>query len=86
MPTTHADPVGDRETRRPPVEFMLLNLPAQQQEIIVATYFRHRTTREAAEQLGLTPDGAKARLYQAMRSLSEMVATGWPSAPPASSD
>lgn len=78
MPTSHADPIGDRETGRPPVELMLRSLPPQHREIIVATYFRRRTTREAARLLGLAPDAAKARLYQAMRDLSDMVATGWP--------
>lgn len=73
MPTT-----PDLETRRPPVEMMLGSLPAQHQEIIIATYFRHRTIREAAGQLGLTPGTARARLYEAMRGLSEMVATSWP--------
>ena len=66
------------ETERPPVELMLRSLPAQHQEIIIATYFRHRTTDEAARHLGLAPGAAKARLYQAMRDLSSMVATGWP--------
>ena len=46
----------------------------------MATYFRRRTTREAARLLGLTPGAAKARLYQAMRDLSDMVAIGWPEA------
>ena len=79
MPTTSADLVGDRETQRPPVQTMLGSLPAQHREIIIATYFRHRTIGEAAGQLGLTPGAAKARLYEAMRDLSEMATTGWPS-------
>jgi DNA-directed RNA polymerase specialized sigma24 family protein len=78
MPTRHADPIGHRETQRPPMERMLQSLPAQHREIIVATYFRRRTTREAARLLGLAPGAAKARLYQAMRDLSDMLATGWP--------
>jgi len=41
----------------------------------VATYFRGRTTREAAQVLGLAPADAKARLYQAMRDLSLMIDT-----------
>jgi RNA polymerase sigma-70 factor (ECF subfamily) len=60
------------------METMLRNLPAQHLEIIVATYFRRRTTHEAAPLLGLTPAVAKARLYQAMRDLSLMVATSHP--------
>jgi len=60
------------------VRLMLGSLPAQHQEIIIATYFRRRTIREAAGQLGLAPDTARARLYEAMRDLSDMVATRWP--------
>jgi DNA-directed RNA polymerase specialized sigma24 family protein len=74
MPTRHADPNADCEARRPPIELMLRNLPAQHREIIVATYFRRRTTREAARRLGLTPPAASARLYQAMASLSHLIA------------
>ena len=74
MPTRHAAPMANCETQRPPIELMLRNLPAQHQEIIIATYFRRRTTREAARALGLAPAAATARLYQAMRDLSLMVA------------
>jgi DNA-directed RNA polymerase specialized sigma24 family protein len=69
MPTRHA------ETQRPPIELMLRNLPRRHREILVATYFHRRTTRAAARSLGLTPDTAKVRLYEAMRELSAMVAT-----------
>ncbi|MFI7597774.1 sigma factor-like helix-turn-helix DNA-binding protein [Actinoplanes sp. NPDC049681] len=58
-----------------PVELMLRSLPAPQQEILVATYFRGRTTREAAGELGLAPAAANALLYRAMRGLSLMMAT-----------
>ena len=78
MLTRHADPITVGENQRPPMELMLRSLPTQHREIIVATYFRGRTTREAARMLGLTPAAAKARLYQAMRDLSLMVATGRP--------
>ena len=57
---------------------MLESLPAQHREIIIATYFRGQTTLETAQQLGLAPGTVKARLYQAMRDLSDMVAAGWP--------
>ena len=73
MPTTDADTI---EARHPSMQLMLRNLPAQHREILVATYFRHRTTSEAAEHLGLAPEAAKARLYEAMRDLSLMVAVG----------
>jgi RNA polymerase sigma-70 factor (ECF subfamily) len=62
----------------PTTEAMLRSLPPQHREIIVATYFHHRTTGEAATLLGLTPTTAKARLYHAMRDLSLMVATHRP--------
>ena len=74
MPTRHAEPFTVRETRPPPMEIMLRSLSAEHREIIVATYFRRRTTREAARALGLAPAVARARLYQAMRDLSLMVA------------
>ena len=62
----------------PSTEVMLHSLPPQHREIIVATYFHHRTTGEAAKLLGLSPAAAKARLYHAMRDLSLMVATHSP--------
>ena len=62
----------------PTTEVMLRSLPPQHREIIVVTYFHHRTTGEAATLLGLTPETAKARLYHAMRDLSLMVATHRP--------
>ena len=36
-PIRHADPIGERETQRPPVELMLRTLPTQRREIIDAT-------------------------------------------------
>ena len=53
---------------------LVLRLPTQQREIIVATYFSGRTVREAAWVLGLAPAVAKARLYQAMHDLSLVAA------------
>nr|WP_296069352.1 sigma factor-like helix-turn-helix DNA-binding protein [uncultured Actinoplanes sp.] len=73
MPTRHADPIGDRRPRQPPVD-LLRRLAPEHREILVATYFRRRTTREAARALGLTPQTASMRLYRAMRELSDMVA------------
>lgn len=66
------------EARRPPMELLLQSLPAQPREIIIATYFSGRTTREAARVLGLAPATATARLYQAMHELSRMVAGDGP--------
>jgi DNA-directed RNA polymerase specialized sigma24 family protein len=68
----------DGEAGRLPGEIMLQSLAAEHREIIIATYFRRQTTPDAAQLLGLAPGIAEARLYQAMRDLSEMVAAGWP--------
>jgi DNA-directed RNA polymerase specialized sigma24 family protein len=76
MPNKHAEPVASGE--KPPMELMLQCLPVQHQEIIVATYFRGHTMREAANLLGLPPATAKARLFQAMSDLSLMLATRHP--------
>jgi DNA-directed RNA polymerase specialized sigma24 family protein len=73
MPIRHARSVGGRETRKPPVDLLLQSLPAEQREIIIATYFHRRTTPEAARLLGLAPDVAKTLVYQAMSDLSAMV-------------
>lgn len=78
MPTRNADPITDCDTRQPPTTLMLQCLPAQHREIVVATYFRGRTTLEAARLLGLSPAAAKDRLYHAMRDLSLMVAVSRP--------
>ena len=61
-------------TRRSEMDLMLRSLSAEHREILIATYFQGRTTREAARELGLAPADARARLYQAMRGLSLMVA------------
>ena len=82
MPTRRADPIADSGTRPPPMEQMLRNLPAQHREILVATYFHHRTPDEAARQLGLAPAVAKGRLYEAMRNLSLMLTTSRPDGAP----
>ena len=73
MLTRHAEPVIAEEAPRRPAEEMLLRLPAQHREILVATYFHGRTPQEAAKALGITPAVAKARLHQAMRDLALML-------------
>ena len=78
MVTRAADPVPDREAQRLRVELMLESLPPQHREIIIATYFCGRTPLETAQRLGLAPGTVKVRLYQAMRDLSDMLATRWP--------
>ena len=61
-----------QETRRPSMEEMLHRLPARHREVLVATFFHRRTTTEAARSLKLPPATVKARLYEAMRELSDM--------------
>ncbi|WP_308200921.1 sigma factor-like helix-turn-helix DNA-binding protein [Actinoplanes sp. M2I2] len=78
MPTRHADPIGHRTDQRPQMELMLRQLPAQHRDVLVATYFSHRTTHEAARLLGLSPEAAKFRVYQAMRALSDMLSERGP--------
>jgi DNA-directed RNA polymerase specialized sigma24 family protein len=74
MLTRHAEPVTVRSTPRTPIELMLRSLPDEHREVIIATYFQGRTTRDAARMLGLAPTDVTARLCQAMRVLSVMVA------------
>jgi RNA polymerase sigma factor (sigma-70 family) len=74
MPITRTDPIEGRETQRPPMELMLRELPAPHREVLVATYFHRRTTREAAQLLGIPPAEVSARLYQAMRGLAGKIA------------
>ncbi|WP_305782464.1 sigma factor-like helix-turn-helix DNA-binding protein [Symbioplanes lichenis] len=70
--TSEAPPTARRGT---PLETMLQRLPDQHREVLVATYFRGRTTREAAQVLGIAPATVQVRLYEAMRDLSSMLAT-----------
>lgn len=81
MPTRSAAPTPAGETQRPPIELMIGSLPAQHREILLATYFRGRTTREAARFLGLDPAVVSARLHQAMRCLSVLVSAHRPDHP-----
>jgi DNA-binding CsgD family transcriptional regulator len=78
MPSRHAEPAGGRDMQRPDLDLLLRHLSVRQRQIIVGTYFRGRTTREAARHLGLSPDTAKTELYHAMRALADMLATGRP--------
>ena len=79
---TRPGPVRGPEAQQLQGQLMLGSLPAQHREIIIATYFRGQTTLETARLLGLAPGTVKVRLYQAMRDLSDMVATGWPDRAP----
>ncbi|MEV4642179.1 sigma-70 region 4 domain-containing protein [Actinoplanes sp. NPDC049548] len=78
MLTRHADPATVGRTQQSPPELLLRSLPAEQREVLVATYFCGRTTRDAARVLGLTPAAVNALLYQAMHEMSRMVAADGP--------
>ena len=75
MPTRHAEPIITCTAPQHSMENLLRNLPAQHREVILATFFRRRTTGEAALHLGLAPVVVKSRLYEAMRALSLTIAT-----------
>jgi DNA-directed RNA polymerase specialized sigma24 family protein len=68
-----AKPSGDRDHPRPPLESILRDLAAPHREILVATYFRRQTTRQAAQQLGITHDDARRRVYHATRELTALI-------------
>jgi RNA polymerase sigma-70 factor (ECF subfamily) len=53
---------------------ILRDLPPAHREILVATYFRRQTTRQAAQQLGITHDDARSRVYHATRQLTSAIA------------
>ncbi|WP_306214345.1 sigma factor-like helix-turn-helix DNA-binding protein [Actinoplanes sp. RD1] len=78
MLTRQSRPVTPEAPRRArkgtPMEAMLHRLPSRHREVLVATYFRGRTTREAAQVLGIAPAAVQVRLYEAMRDLASMVA------------
>lgn len=47
----------------------LQSLSPAHQEVLYATYFARRTTREAAAVLGIPPSAVASRLYYALRQL-----------------
>jgi DNA-directed RNA polymerase specialized sigma24 family protein len=66
---SHAGP----DVLRYPIEEILRGLPPAHREILVATYFRRQTTREAARQLDISPEDARRRVYHATRELTAAV-------------
>ncbi len=70
-PRRHRAPSADAP--RLPIESILRDLAAPHREILVATYFRRQTTREAAQQLGITHDDARRRIYHATRELTALI-------------
>ena len=49
------------------------DLPPAHREILIATFFRRQTTRQAARQLGITHEDARRRVYHATRELTAAV-------------
>lgn len=76
-----AKPSADREFLSYPIEAILRALPPAHREILVATYFRRQTTRQAARQLNITPEDARRRVYHATRELTAAVAAARTSRP-----
>jgi DNA-directed RNA polymerase specialized sigma24 family protein len=68
-----AKPSADRDILRYPIEALLRALPPAHREILVATYFRGQTTRQAARQLDITHEDARRRVYHATRELTAAV-------------
>ena len=69
-----AQPNTDRDLLSYPLEAILRALSPAHREILVATYFRRQTTRQAARQLDLTHTDARRRVYHATRELTAAVA------------
>ncbi|MEV6848603.1 sigma factor-like helix-turn-helix DNA-binding protein [Actinoplanes sp. NPDC051411] len=68
-----AKPGAERDILRYPIEAILHALPPAHREILVATYFRRQTTRQAAQQLNITDEDARRRVYHATRELTAAV-------------
>jgi len=56
-----------------PIEEILRALPPAHREILIATYFRRQTTRQAARQLDITHEDARRRVYHATRELTAAI-------------
>ena len=76
MPSA-GDPLDDA-LRAAMVEQAVRGLTRLHREVIVEIYFRGRSSRELADELGL-PDGTvRSRLYYALRALrARLAAQGW---------
>jgi DNA-directed RNA polymerase specialized sigma24 family protein len=68
-----AKPGAERDVLSYPIEAILRALPPEHREILVATYFRRQTTRQAATQLDTTPEDVRRRVYHATRELTAAV-------------
>ena len=68
-----AKPSADRDILSYPIEAIVRALPPEHREILVATYFRRQTTRQAARHLDISPEEARRRVYHATRELTAAV-------------
>ena len=68
-----AEPSAEQGVLAFPIEEILRDLPAAHREILIATYFRRQTTRQAARQLDITHEDARRLIYQATRELTAAV-------------
>jgi DNA-directed RNA polymerase specialized sigma24 family protein len=68
-----AKPNAGQDLLRYPIEAILRALAPAHREILVATFFRRQTTRQAARQLGITDEDARRRVYHATRELTARV-------------
>lgn len=76
-----AGPSSDHGALECPIEAILRDLLPVHREILVATYFRRQTVRQAARQLNLTHEEVRRRVYHATRELSSAVAAARTSRP-----
>jgi hypothetical protein len=72
VPKPHNAPRTHRDAEGPPIETIIRGLPASHREILVETYFRHRTPQQAARRLGIAPSEARALLYEAIQQLAAL--------------
>jgi DNA-directed RNA polymerase specialized sigma24 family protein len=72
---------ADQDVLSYPIEKILRALPRAHREILIATYFRRQTTREAAQQLNIPHEDARRRVYEATRELTGRVGAAKVSSP-----
>jgi RNA polymerase sigma-70 factor (ECF subfamily) len=68
-----AKPSAGQDILRYSMEAILRALSPAHREILVATYFRRQTTRQAARQLDITDEDARRLVYHATRELTAAV-------------
>jgi RNA polymerase sigma-70 factor (ECF subfamily) len=76
-----AEPSAGQGTLAYPIEEILHALPPAHREILIATFFRRQTTRQAARQLNISHEDARRRVYHATRELTAAVTAARASRP-----